>query len=150
MKNEAKTRKRSISRRKRHMLWLDFAMGVVMVAMTQDAAFGDMAHRIGGVALCTMTAAHIWGHRVWFKALNRGRWTRKRKTVATIVILPGCLLIVALVIGFFVPGTVSQFDWEGGFVPIGRAHHFFAIISVAAIVVHASYLGPLRRKGRHQ
>lgn len=149
MENKAEDRKRVASPRKRRMLWLDFAMGIVMVAMTQAEAFGDMTHRIGGIALCTMTAAHIWGHRAWFKALNRGRWTRKRKTVATIVILPGCLLIVVLVIGFFVPGTVSQFDWKGGFAPIGRAHHLLAITATAAIAVHAVYLGPLRSKRRH-
>lgn len=146
MENKAKARKRVASPRKRRMLWLDFAMGVAMVAMTQAEAFGDMTHRIGGLALCTMTAVHIWEHRAWFKALNRGRWTCKRKTVTAIVILPGCLLITALVLGFFVPGTVSQLNGEAGLTPIGRSHHLLAIISVIAIAVHAVYLVPRRLK----
>lgn len=67
-----------------------------------------------------------------------------------IAILPGFLLIAALVIGFFVPGTVSQFDRVAGLTPIGRAHHFLAVVAVAAIAVHAVYLGPFRRKRRRR
>lgn len=146
MKNDAKARERNISQRKSRMLCLDLAMGIVMLAMTQAEAFGDMAHRIGGIALCAMVTTHIWEHRSWFKTLNRGRWTCRRKTVAAIVILPGCLLITALVLGFFVPGTVSQLNGEAGLTPIGRSHHLLTVISVVAIAVHAVYLVPRRLK----
>ena len=150
MGNRVNAQKKDTSPRKHRMLWLDLAMGIVMLSMIRAEAFGNMAHRIGGIALCVMTTAHIWKHRTWFKALSRGRWTRRREAATAITILPGFLLIAALAIGFFVPGTVSQFDRIAGLTPIGRAHHLLAVVAVAAIAAHAVYLGPLRRKRRRR
>lgn len=80
------------------------------------------------------------------QSAEQGEMDVQKKTATAIAALPGFLLIAVLVIGFFVPGTVSQFDREAGLTSIGRAHHLLAVISIAAIAVHAVYLAPVRLK----
>ena len=92
--------------KKHSYLHLDAVMIVLIALQFFDLGMRVMVHRILGIALCILVAIHLWQHRKWFKALLRGKWSRKR-TVRTVSVLVAALMIVGLVLGFVVPSGSS-------------------------------------------
>lgn len=121
--------------KKHSYLHLDAVMIVLIALQFFDLDMRVMVHRVLGIALCILVAIHLWQHRKWFKALLRGKWSRKR-TVRTVSVLLAALMIVGSVLGFFVPsGSLS-----GGLFanPTGMefAHHVLAIAGSIGVAIH--------------
>lgn len=121
--------------KKRSYLHLDAVMIVLIALQFFDLGMRVMVHRVLGIALCILVAIHLWQHRKWFKALLRGKWSRKR-AVRAVSVLAAALMIMGLASGFFVPSGSSA---RGLFMnPTGMelAHHVLAIAGSIGVVIH--------------
>lgn len=121
--------------KKHSYLHLDAVMIVLIALQFFDLDMRVMVHRVLGIALCILVAIHLWQHRKWFKALLRGKWSRKR-AVRAVSVLAAALMIMGLASGFFVPSGSSA---RGLFTnPTGMelAHHVLAIAGSIGVVIH--------------
>lgn len=121
--------------KKRSYLHLDAVMIVLIALQFFDLGMRVMVHRVLGIALCILVAIHLWQHRKRFKALLRGKWSRKR-AVRAVSVLAAALMIMGLASGFFV---LSGSSARGLFMnPTGMelAHHVLAIAGSIGVVIH--------------
>ena len=121
--------------KKHSYLHLDAAMIVLITLQFFDLGMRVMVHRILGIALCILVVIHLWQHRKWFKALLRGKWSRKR-TVRTVSVLAAALMIVGLVLGFFVSSGSSARGLFANPTGIELAHHVFIIAGSIGVAIH--------------
>lgn len=121
--------------KKHSYLHLDAAMIVLIVLQFFDLGMRVMVHRVLGIALCILVAIHLWQHRKWFKALLRGKWSRKR-TVRTVSVLVAALMIVGLVLGFFVPSGSSARGLFANPTGMELAHHVLVIAGSIGVAIH--------------
>ena len=121
--------------RKHSYLHLDAVMIVLIVLQFFDLGMRVMVHRVLGIALCILVAIHLWQHRKWFKALLRGKWSRKR-IVRTASVLVAALMVIGLVLGFFVPSGSSMRGLFANPTGMELAHHVLAIAGSIGIAIH--------------
>ena len=110
-------------------------MIVLITLQFFDLGMRVMVHRVLGITLCILVAIHLWQHRKWFKALLRGKWSRKR-TVRTVSVLAAALMIVGLVLGFFVPSSSSARGLFANLTGMELAHHVLAIVGSIGVAIH--------------
>lgn len=121
--------------KKHSYLHLDVVMIVLITLQFFDLGMRVMVHRILGIALCILVVIHLWQHRKWFKALLRGKWSRKR-TVKTVSVLAAALMIVGLVLGFFVPSSSSARGLFANLTGMELVHHVLAIAGSIGVAIH--------------
>lgn len=121
--------------RKHSYLHLDAAMIVLIVLQFFDLGMRVMVHRVLGIVLCILVAIHLWQHRKWFKALLRGKWSRKR-AVRAVSVLAAALMIMGLASGFFVPSGSSASGLFANPTGMELAHHVLAIAGSIGVAIH--------------
>ena len=121
--------------KKHSYLHIDAVMIVLITLQFFDLGMRVMVHRTLGIALCILVVIHLWQHRKWFKALLRGKWSRKR-TVRTVSVLAAALMIVGLVLGFFVPSSSSARGLFANLTGMELAHHVLAIAGSIGVAIH--------------
>lgn len=121
--------------KKHSYLHLDAVMIVLITLQFFDLGMRVMVHRVLGIALCILVVIHLWQHRKWFKALLRGKWSRKR-TVRAVSALAAALMIMGLASGFFVPSGSSARGLFANPTGIELAHHMLAIAGSIGVAIH--------------
>lgn len=121
--------------RKHSYLHLDAAMIVLIVLQFFDLGMRVMVHRVLGIVLCILVAIHLWQHRKWFKALLRGKWSRKR-AVRAVSVLAAALMIMGLASGFFVPSDSSARGLFANSTGMELAHHVLVIAGSIGVAIH--------------
>ena len=118
-------------------LHLDVVMIVLVVLQFADLGAPIMVHRILGIVLCVLVIIHLWQHRKWFKALARGKWSRKRKVRTASALVAGTM-IVGLISGFFVPNISSMVEMFANINAATLLHPLLSIVGSIGVAIHVA------------
>lgn len=100
---------------RKHKIIIDWILGALLVVQVLFQFTPRIVHCVAGIALVILLVIHIWQHRTWFKALNRGKWNRKRIVKTISVVLVVAFLVTTIVLGFSIPDSPGGYNgYHGG------------------------------------